>query len=328
MTKKCCFVIFVMMLAGAVPAMAAGSGADITPSSYQSMLKTGMDVDWLKTSSGRHHYSENAVKDFKAAGLSHVRIRIRDDADVWLLTLMDRIVNDCVRNGLIPIIAYQADYFKKSPDERNMAKAIAWWRTVAEHTKHYPAVVSFDLIIEVTDALNNQPDILNRFYERAVTEIRKTNPTRIIFISPRVRSAPEYLADLAIPSAHNNHLMAEWHFYASGPDKKNPNKLWTRGTPKEKELIRDKIRLAQQWSEKTGIKTWVGAWMPGNYNKGNHFTMQEQIQFARFVSCELNKANIPFAFNADNKFYDRERGVWMKEMKPLLQEIVSPHACE
>ena len=31
--------------------------------------------------------------------------------------------------------------------------------------------------------------------------------------------------------------MAEWHFYASGPDKTNEKKLWTTGTDAEKKLI-------------------------------------------------------------------------------------------
>ena len=34
--------------------------------------------------------------------------------------------------------------------------------------------------------------------------------------------------------------MAEWHFYASGPDKINEKKLWTTGTDAEKKLITDK----------------------------------------------------------------------------------------
>lgn len=57
-----------------------------------------------------------------------------------------------------------------------------------------------------------------------------TNPDRIIMISPRLRSDPNYLQK--IPSAHNGYLMAEWQ-------------------------------------NQTGIPTWVGAWMPGNYNKGD-----------------------------------------------------------
>ena len=69
----------------------------------------------------------------------------------------------------------------------------------------------------------------------------------------------------------------------------------------------NKICLAQEWSKKTSIPTWVGAWIPGNYNKGNDYTIAEQEAFAAFVSSELSKAKIPFAINSDTKFYDREK---------------------
>ena len=107
--------------------------------------------------------------------------------------------------------------------------------------------------------------------------------------------------------------MCEWHFYASGPDKTNEKKKWTTGTEAEKELIREKIRLALAWEKKTGIETWVGAWMAGNYNKGDDYSIDEQVNFANFVTCELTKNNIPFAFNSDVKFYDRLTNNWIKK---------------
>ena len=86
--------------------------------------------------------------------------------------------------------------------------------------------------------------------------------------------------------------MAEWHFYASGPDKANEKKLWTTGTDAEKKLITDKIQTALAWQQQTGIPTWVGAWMPGNYNKGNTYSVEEQTVFAGFMTKALSDAGI------------------------------------
>lgn len=294
----------------------------ILPKNYQTLLGKGMDVDWVKTGQGIGAYNKQTVKDFKAIGLSHVRIRIKDNADDKLLKHLDKVVNDCLAENLIPIIAYQGAEFKGKPTEENLDKIVKWWKTVANYFKSKSHKVSFDLLIEVTEALNKEPEILNQLYEKTVAEIRKTNPTRIIFISPIVRSAPEHLKDLKIPTQHNNYLMAEWHFYASGPDKSNEVKKWTTGTAAEKELIRAKIRTAKEWQQKTGIYTWVGAWMPGNYNKGDEYTVAEQVVFANFVTCELTKNKIPFAFNSDVKFYDREKNKWLTDMKPVLDEIL------
>lgn len=290
----------------------------IAPLTYQKLLGKGMDVDWSKTNQGRKYYNTQSVIDFAQAGISHVRIRIADRATKELLEGLDQQIEDCLANGIIPVIAYQADEFKNDPNEENIQKVVDWWGKVARHYKDTSYLLSFDLLIEATDALNKQPDKLNEIYELLVTEIRKTNPNRIIMISPRLRSDPAYLHELEIPADHNGYLMAEWHFYAAGPSKTNERKLWTTGTEQERSLIDEKIQLALKWQEETGIPTWVGAWMPGNYNDGDDYTIEEQVVFASYMTQQLTNAGIPFAVNSDTKFYDRKSNGWIPEMMPVF----------
>ncbi|WP_243269288.1 hypothetical protein [Lachnospira eligens] len=115
--------------------------------------------------------------------------------------------------------------------------------------------------------------------------------------------------------------MAEWHFYASGPSKTNARKLWTSGTKEERALIDEKIALALAWQNQTNVPTWVGAWMPGNYNDENDYSIDEQIQFAGYMTEQLAKAGIPFAVNSDTKFYDKEKNQWIAEMQPVFDII-------
>lgn len=293
----------------------------INPWAYTKMLGKGLDVDWSKTSQGRKYYNKQTVADFKKAGISHVRIRISDKATEDLLQGLDQQIKDCLELGIIPIIAYQADEFKNEPTEKNIQQVVEWWGTVAERYKDYSPLLSFDLLIEATDALNKQPEKLNEIYERLVTKIRQSNATRIIMISPRLRSDADYLHELKIPSKHNGYLMAEWHFYASGPSKTNERKLWTTGTSAEKKLITDKINKALAWQKETGIPTWVGAWMPGNYNDGNDYSVMEQVTFASYMTSELLQAGIPFAVNSDTKYYDRQSNQWIQEMLPVFNSI-------
>jgi hypothetical protein len=294
----------------------------IAPKNYAASLGKGIDAIWAETPKGIESFNPKMVEDFKKEGFSHIRIRVKDTPDTKLLAHLDRVVSECLKNNLIPIIAYHGGEFEESPTIDNLNDSVKWWDTVAKYFKNKTHKISFDLIIEVTDALNKEKDMLNVFYEKAVSTIRKSNPNRIIFISPVLRSAPENLKYLKIPTEHNNYLMAEWHFYASGPDKTNENKKWTTGSEAEKELIRAKIRTALEWQIESGIYTWVGAWMAGNYNKGNEYTVAEQVVFANFVTCELTKNNIPFAFNADHKYYDAKTNTWYKELKPVLDEIM------
>lgn len=303
------------------------SNPAITPKEYQGILGKGIDVTWAETPKGIESFNSQMVKDFKKIGFSHVRVRVKDNLDEKLLAHIDKIANECLTANLIPIIAYHGGEFEEQPTRYNLNKSVEWWKTFAEHSKSYSHRLAFDLIIEVSDALNKEKELLNQFYEEAVSEIRKSNPDRIIFISPVLRSSPENLKYLKIPSKHNNFLMAEWHFYASGPDRTNENKKWTTGTMEEKELIRAKIKHALDWQHKTGMYTWVGAWMAGNYNKGNTYTPEEQIVFANFVTCELTKNKIPFAINADHKFYNALTNTWYKELKPVVDEVIKT-TCE
>ncbi|MGN0355969.1 MAG: glycoside hydrolase family 5 protein [Muricoprocola sp.] len=298
----------------------------ISPWTYQKMLGYGMDVDWSKTKSGREYYSTEACRNFKKSGISHVRIRVMDNISSELFKSLDKQIDDCLDNGLIPIIAYQADAFINAPTEANIKKVVSWWSSVAKRYQDKSYLLSFDILIEATDELNKQPEKLNELYECVVTEIRKTNPYRIIMISPRLRSDAAYLSELKIPTDSNGYLMAEWHFYASGPSKSNERKLWTTGTDKERKLITDKIQLAVQWQKKNNIPTWVGAWMPGNYNDGNDYTVSEQVVFASFMKQQLTEVGIPFAVNSDTKFYDREKNSWIESMQPVFECIYGKKA--
>ena len=315
------FVLTCSLFPSARAADTAHAAAPIDPLAYQQILGKGMDVDWCKTAAGMSLYHPDVPKDFKQAGISHVRIRVKDEATEELLALLERQVSDCLETGLIPIIAYQADELKNDPSDKNLHQVEVWWKTVAEHFRDESFLLSFDLIIEVTDALKNQPDRLNVIYERLVSVVRASNPERIVIISPRLRSDPAYLWDLVIPSAANGYLMAEWHFYASGPSKENQRKLWTSGTAEERALIQEKIDLALQWQKETGIPTWVGAWMPGDYNEGDTYTIEEQVAFASYMTQSLTDAGIPFAVNADQHFYDREQRKWLEDMQPVFAAI-------
>ncbi len=326
------FALIAFLIGGCVAAIgqtavspSVAHEAPIPPAQYVKLMGVGMDVDWANTTRGIEFYSSKAVAAFKAKGFSHVRIRVKGDATAQFLEHLDRVINDCLNVGLIPVLAYSATAFKNDPSPENMEKVVNWWGTIARRYSDYSPLLSFDLIIEVAGPLNNQPSILNEVYERTVAEIRKTNPTRIIFISPRMWSSPEYLSDLKIPTQANGYLMAEWHFYAAGPSKTNPQKLWTTGTEYEENLIRQKIAIALNWQKTTGIYTWVGAWMPGNYNHGNDYSVSEQVKFANFMACQLDEAHIPFAINADTHFYDRETNQWIPRMEPVVEAVLHPH---
>lgn len=277
----------------------------IAPRDYQQMLKKGIDVDWWGRSEKNKYgaYSETAVKRFAQQGIRHVRFRLHHyhftDEDFKRLFSQ---INTCMQNELIPIIAFSAKPYKENPNTGEHEKVVEWWKVMAERCKELSPMVSFDLIVEPSDQVKKDVAELNSLYEDCVTAIRKTNPKRIIFIAPPKLSHPEGLKDLKIPSSGNGYLMAEWHFFAAGPSKSNDKKRWTTGTAEEKQKIKKSIKLAVDWQKENGIYTWVGAWMPGDYNKGDNYSVKEQTGFASFMTQQLDKYGVPFAIVADHHF--------------------------
>lgn len=80
----------------------------------------------------------------------------------------------------------------------------------------------------------------------------------------------------------------------------------------------------------SGKKTWVGAWMAGNYNKGNNYTVEEQVGFASFMSRCLSLNNIPWSINTDDKFIDFDTKAWFLRTNdaagiPVRDAILNPN---
>ena len=296
----------------------------IAPCDYQQMLKKGIDVDWWGRSEKNKYgdYSETAVKRFAQQGIKHVRFRLHHyhftDEDFKRLFSQ---INTCMQYELIPIIAFSAKPYKENPNAGEHEKVVEWWKRMAEKCKNLSPMVSFNLIVEPSDQVKKDVAELNSLYEDCVTAIRKTNPKRIVFIAPPKLSHPEGLKDLKIPSMGNGYLMAEWHFYAAGPSKSNDKKRWTTGTAEEKQKIKKSIKVAVDWQKETGIYTWVGAWMPGAYNKDDNYSVKEQTGFASFMTQQLDKYGVPFAIVADHHFYDYKAEQWIPKYKDLLNTI-------
>ena len=316
--------LFISLMLTLTAFIANAQPSAITPQDYQQMLKKGIDVDWWGRSEKNKYgaYSETAVKRFAQQGIKHVRFRLHHyrftDEDFKRLFSQ---INTCMQNDLIPIIAFSAKPYKENPNAEEHEKVVKWWKIMAERCKDLSPKVSFDLIVEPSEKVKKDVAELNSLYEDCVATIRKTNPKRIIFIASPKLSHPEGLKYLQTPLQSNSYLMAEWHFYAAGPSKTNNKKRWTSGTAEEKQQIKKSIKVAVDWQKETGIYTWVGAWMPGDYNKGDNYSVKEQIEFASFMTKQLDKYGIPFAINSDDKFYDYHVENWIPQYKDLLDSI-------
>lgn len=316
-------LIAVVMLLAATAVYAADT--PLTAARYAQQLGVGMDVDWARTERGIREFDPLVVRDFYNAGIRHVRIRVADNMTEARLIHLRKLVEACEAYGVTPIIAYQADGFKADPNAKTEAQLVAWWTTVGQFFGSEHPTLGFDVIYEPADKLNRDLPALNRTYDNVVRTLHQIDAQRMIFIAPRLRAAPEDLASLRLPAHSQNYLLAEWHIFPWGPLKSNGKYPWTSGTAAEKAAIRARIAAALRWQQKTGHASWVGGWAVGESIK--NAPTASQMAFARFMACELNRAKIPYAINADTQFYDGEEGAWRPAPAPLLKEMIAP-TCE
>lgn len=286
----------------------------ILPDQYVTMIGKGFDVSWAQYTPAIRSFNEQMVADIKNMGFTNARIRTDLEAtDTILKNAMTASIDACLKHGVIPIVAYGAAKLEEATAadaDRIMDSVVDWWKTIATRYRKYSHKLSFNLFIEMSGYLKGNYMLVNQLYTRILKEIRAVSPTRIVILPAPDLSDPNNLDEIILP-ANDNYIMAEWHFYASGPNKKlGGQKQWFTGTAAERKLVTDKIDTAVQWMTATGKKTWVGAWMAGNYNKGNEYTSEEQVRFATFMVRELAKKNIPWSINSDDKFYDPINHVW------------------
>lgn len=67
------------------------------------------------------------MKDFAAEGVKHVRIRMKDYTTDTIFNPekglgLDKQILDCLKYGIVPVLAYQCQEFKDAPSDENIEK--------------------------------------------------------------------------------------------------------------------------------------------------------------------------------------------------------------
>ncbi|MFH4967714.1 cellulase family glycosylhydrolase [Gaetbulibacter sp. M240] len=307
-------------------------GTSLLPANYVAQLGKGFDVTWAEFTKYMNLFNEQAVIDFEKAGFKNVRIRVQDeDLGPEFISMLKSQVDYCLAHNIYPIIAYQGHYIEDTATGDAEAKdhLTNWWRKLALEFKDYSENLTFNIMVEISGTYKKNYTAMNDFYASVLSAIRESNPKRIVIFPPVNLSNPDYLQFLDLPK--DKYTMVEWHFYAAGPSTDPTNKkYWNDGsTALERANITDPINTAVNWMQQTGYVTWVGAWMAGNYNKGNEFDIPAQVAFASFMSRSLDAFNLPWSINAGNKYYDYENNVWFTETSdaagiPVRDVILDP----
>jgi hypothetical protein len=244
------------------------------------------------------------------------------------------VVDKCLQVGVAPIISWIHHDAEAYATEEDLKNYVTWWTSVAKHLMDKDYRLSFNLFTELgvdvcgklgelncLESLRRRHDKYNRWTSDVVAAIRAAggkNKKRIIILGSPGKTG-EYL-DKIDPSIYQNDtfMMAEWHLYASGPNKDvGRPKYWSgNGIPEGRENVRKAIKPAIDFTNANNLLTYLGAWMPQDNEKGS-LNEIEVINFARFFASALKKEKIPWSLNVLDRYYDTKRSQWLTEAQDI-----------
>eukprot|EP00960_Hanusia_phi_P026843 746501-Hanusia_phi.AAC.7 len=316
---------------GILGASATSSSIPITAADYQASIGWGFDTDFFKSSTGLKKYTSQVMADLKAKGVKNLRLRTRGDifgfrssTEIVDTASMEELIKgyksilpDMYGNDIFPIISWINDESEKQALDTQGQNFVEWWRKVAVALKDEPYELGFNLFTEIgLGNLKDNPDKYNDWTRRAILAIRSSggnNADRIIILGAPAKDADSLTSiDPAITTGQL-YLMAEWHLYASGPNKQvGGQKFWEgAGSQEDRERVNKIFRDAVAWTASSKIPTWVGAWMP--YDNIDASLTQEEVEaFACYFTSVARENNIPWSMNKLDNFYDVRTKTWVQ----------------
>lgn len=264
--------------------------------------------------------------------------------DPKFLAKVDRIINQCLMNGLAvsidmhyypyinfdftndPVDNYEQEYRNRTTEQitfdENFDRLYSFWEQLGEHYKDYPPELYFDLLNEPNMRLG--ADKWNEVIGRLVKIIRKTNPDRTLLVATPNLGQSWTLNYLELPEDDWN-LIVEFHYYlphlfthqglSYAQAGESHNVSWM-GTPQEKEAIISDLDFCQRWSETHGRPVNMG-----EYGVVNTADEASRARYLGFVHEEAVKRGISsqlWGYRECFQIRDEKTGEWIQ---PILDAL-------
>ena len=307
----------------------------ISPKEYQAKIRAGFSTNWFKSKSPQKKYSEQNIIDVHEKGFSNLRLRCRADLYsynysavnfTWFLGNLTTVVDYCLKHDVIPIISWIHHQAEACAMKEDFIAYVDWWTAVAKQLKDKDYRLSFNLFTELgkdtckrnnksSESLRKKTQKYNIWTRNVTKAIRKTggnNAQRILILGSPGKTAKDLSKIDKKIYKNDSYMMAEWHIYASGPNKVlGSKKYWSdNGTSGGRNNVKTAIKHATDYTKKSDLLTYLGAWMPQD-NANGSITESEAINFARFFVAELGKVNIPWSLNVLDRYYNTTNKTWL-----------------
>lgn len=264
--KRIFFLIFLIIN------LSIGAMAQLTPQEAAQQMKRGinignsLDATPTETSWGNPLIQEYYFDDIVDAGFTSVRIpatwlhHVSKNApftiDEKWLARVDTVVSWGLERGLIITLNLHHEAGLKATDAMTnltakadtLAKYDSIWSQIATHFKDKSDHLLFEILNEPQTMAKASVDSFN---VRALSIIRKTNPTRIVLYSGTSYTGSDILVSTRIPDVNDKYLMGYYHSY--DPWTFAGEAKGTFGTASDISSMKNRFVQIANWSKKNNI---------------------------------------------------------------------------
>lgn len=238
--------------------------------------------------------------------------RIKEVVDKALEEDLHIIINMHHHDALFEDPAGQKDRF------------LSQWSQIAEYFKDYPDNLLFEVLNEPHGNLT--PALWNEYFNDALTEIRKTNPTRVVIMGIADYGGLGGLSQLEVPD--DEYIIVSPHYYNPfnfthqgadwvGPDSENWLGTEWMDTQADRETVISEFSYAKQFSQNNKVPIHVGEF--GAFNRADIASRERWTTFLARWFEEQGFSWAYWEFSAGFGIYDPAA---KKQLTPLVNALL------